>query len=59
MTLRVHTGFRPGAIGRIVALHVAYCHRLAGFRLPLEARVAREMCDFCERYERVRLTTGY
>lgn len=48
-TLR--TGPIPGAIGRIVDLHARYYHRLAGFGLAFETKVARELCDFCERFD--------
>lgn len=50
MTPAIHQGYRPGAIGRIVELHASYYDRTAGFGLPFEARVARELSDFCGRY---------
>jgi GNAT superfamily N-acetyltransferase len=50
-TPTLHKGYLPGAIGRIVELHGRYYGELAGFGLPFESRVARELCEFCERYE--------
>lgn len=47
----LHKGYLPGAIGRIVELHARYYSELAGFGLSFESRVARELCEFCERYE--------
>ncbi len=40
-----------GTIGRIVDLHAGYYQALVGFGLPFETRVARELCDFCERFD--------
>lgn len=51
MTPTLHHGYLPGAIGRIVALHAGYYSTLVGFGLPFEAKVARELADFCERYD--------
>jgi GNAT superfamily N-acetyltransferase len=48
---QVQHGPIAGAIGRVVELHARYYQALAGFGLPFEARVAREMCDFCERFD--------
>lgn len=50
MALTIHKDYLPGSIGRIVQLHADYYQRLAGFGLPFESRVARELCEFCERY---------
>ena len=49
--MHIHCGYLPGAIGRIVALHARYYHALVGFGLPFEAKVAREMAEFCERLD--------
>ena len=49
--LQVVQGPVPGAIGRIVELHARYYHALVGFGLPFETRVARELCEFCERFD--------
>lgn len=51
MTPTLHHGYLPGAIGRIVALHAGYYSALVGFGLPFEAKVARELADFCEHYD--------
>jgi hypothetical protein len=50
MTATIHHGILPGAIGRITELHGAYDSALAGFGVFFEAKVARELADFCERY---------
>ena len=52
--LTLHQGYLPGAIGRIAALHARYYHRQAGFGVAFEARVARELAGFCERYDSAR-----
>jgi GNAT superfamily N-acetyltransferase len=44
-------GYRPSALGRIVELHGTYYHRHAGFGVFFEARVARGLADFIERYD--------
>jgi GNAT superfamily N-acetyltransferase len=51
MPLTIHTGYLPGAIGRVAELHAQYYSKLVGFGLPFEAKVARELADFCERYD--------
>ena len=50
MTVTIHHGVLPGAIGRIAELHATYYNALAGFGVFFEAKVAREVADFCERY---------
>ena len=45
------TGYRPGVLGRITELHGTYYHRHAGFGVFFEARVARGLADFLERYD--------
>jgi GNAT superfamily N-acetyltransferase len=54
MTLTIHKGYLPGAIGRIVELHAQYYSTLVGFGLPFESKVARELVEFCERYDNER-----
>jgi len=49
MTCTIHKGYLPGSIGRIVELHARYYRELAGFGLPFESKVARELSEFCER----------
>lgn len=51
MTSTIHEGYLPGCIGRLVDLHARYYNQLAGFGLPFEAKVARELSEFCERYD--------
>jgi GNAT superfamily N-acetyltransferase len=51
MTLTIHKDYLPGAIGRIVELHAGYYSTLVGFGLPFETGVARELSEFCERYD--------
>ncbi len=51
MTLTIHKDYIPGSIGRIVELHARYYNKLVGFGLPFEAKVARELSEFCERYD--------
>ena len=51
LQLQLRDGPVAGAIGRIVELHARYYQALVGFGLPFETRVAREMCDFCERFD--------
>lgn len=54
MPVSIHQGYLPGAIGRIAALHAHYYHRQAGFGVAFEAKVARELAGFCERYDGAR-----
>lgn len=54
MTATIRQGYRPGAIGRIAALHARYYHEKAGFGLHFECKVARELAGFCEGYEKAR-----
>ncbi len=51
MTLTLHKDYIPSAIGRIVELHARYYSQHAGFGLHFEAKVARELSEFCERYD--------
>ena len=51
MTINVTKGYRPGAIGLVTDLHAAYYHREVAFGLFFESRVARELAEFCERYD--------
>jgi GNAT superfamily N-acetyltransferase len=50
MTVTIHRGISPGAIGRIAELHATCYNPLAGFGVFFEAKVAREVAGFCERY---------
>jgi GNAT superfamily N-acetyltransferase len=44
-------GYIPGAIGRIVELHGTYYANRAGFGCYFESKVARELCEFLQRYQ--------
>lgn len=52
--MHITTGPRPGCIARITALHADYYARSSGFGIPFEARVARELADFCLAYDATR-----
>lgn len=52
--LAVERDWRPGLIGRVTALHARYYHEHAGFGLSFEAKVARELAEFCTRYDAAR-----
>lgn len=54
MSLTLHTGYLPGAIGRIAELHARYYSARVQFGLPFEAKVVRELTGFCERYDAAR-----
>lgn len=47
----LHNGYLPGCVGRIVELHATYYAATAGFGVPFEAKVARELADFCLRFQ--------
>jgi GNAT superfamily N-acetyltransferase len=49
--LHIQQAYQPGAIGRIVSLHADFYSKLVGFGLAFEAKVARELTDFCEKYD--------
>ncbi len=48
---KIYRGYRPGCIGTIVALHARYYSEVAGFGLRFEAKVAKELSEFCEQYD--------
>lgn len=50
MTTTLSRGYVPGCIGRIVALHASYYSSTAGFGASFEAKVARELAEFCLAY---------
>jgi GNAT superfamily N-acetyltransferase len=54
MTQALHKGYLPGSIGAIVTLHARYYSHAAGFGLPFESKVARELSLFCEGYDEAR-----
>ena len=41
----------PGCIGRIVQLHASYYAAANGFGVAFEAKVARELAEFCRHYQ--------
>lgn len=43
-------GYVPGCIGRIAQLHANYYAVSSGFGVAFEAKVARELADFCQHY---------
>ena len=51
MIISVEKGYVPGCIGRVSELHALYYSKLVGFGLPFEAKVARELAEFCSRYD--------
>ena len=54
MRVSVEKGYIPGCIGRICELHARYYNNLVGFGLPFESKVARELAEFCTRYDGLR-----
>ncbi|PLX46193.1 MAG: GNAT family N-acetyltransferase [Deltaproteobacteria bacterium] len=50
-TLSLREGYFPGLIADTLTLHIAYYCDKWGFSLPFEAKVARELTYFFERYE--------
>ena len=51
MKRAIHEGYLPGCIGRVAELHARYYHQLVGFGVAFEAKVARELAQFCEQYD--------
>ena len=47
----IRSGYLPGAIGRIVELHGAYYASHWGFGAFFEARMARELAEFVDRFD--------
>jgi len=47
----IHSGYLPGAIGRIVEMHGAYYAAHWGFGAFFEARMARELGEFVDRFD--------
>ena len=54
MSVSIDKGYIPGCIGRVSELHALYYSNLVGFGLTFEARVARELAEFCSRYDEQR-----
>jgi len=51
MEISIHQGYMPSCIGRISELHALYYSRQVRFGLTFEAKVARELAEFCSRYD--------
>lgn len=51
MPVTITEDYVPGCIGRIVQLHATYYSAANGFGLEFEAKVARELAEFCLSYE--------
>lgn len=49
--IEIHQGYEPGLIGRISELHGRYYAREWGSGAPFEAMMARDICEFIERYD--------
>ena len=49
--LHIHSGYIPGAIGKITELHARYYHRFWDFRLFFERKVAGGLTDFLGRFD--------
>ena len=47
----IHSGYTVGCIGRVVQLHADFYSKLVGFGLLFEAKVARELAQFCEDFD--------
>ncbi len=47
----IEEGYSPGCVGRIVELHGRYYAEHQGFGSYFERKVARELGEFCSRYE--------
>lgn len=46
----ISEGYVPGCIGQVARLHAAYYAVAAGFGVAFEARVAKDLADFCLAY---------
>ena len=51
MTITITQGYQPGAIGRITQLHASYYAATHNFGVEFEAKVARELADFCQSFK--------
>jgi GNAT superfamily N-acetyltransferase len=51
MSFTLEQGYLPGVIGRIAELHARYYARSNGFGVAFEAKVARELAEFCARLD--------
>ncbi len=51
VTITISEGYTPGCIGRIAQLHGTYYATASGFGVEFEAKVAREVAEFCLSYK--------
>lgn len=51
MTATITEGYIPGCIGRITQLHANYYSTANGFGVEFEAKVAKELAEFCQNYK--------
>lgn len=49
--MNIHLGYLPGCIGRIAQLHAQFYAAATGFGVDFEAKVAKELSDFCLGYQ--------
>lgn len=54
MKTEIVHGYLPGSLGRVTELHAIFYHRHAGFGLPFESKVARELAEFLGRHDHAR-----
>ena len=52
--VKIQKGYAPGSIGRVVELHGRYYHENWHFGAFFEAKVARELSEFIDRYDDTR-----
>ena len=52
--IQLSTGYSPGFVGRVTELHADYYVRHWGFTAFFETRVATEMSEFINRYDKTR-----
>jgi GNAT superfamily N-acetyltransferase len=49
--IRIHKGYVPGVIGRVIELHGTYYHAHWGFGVFFEVKVANGLSEFINRYD--------
>jgi hypothetical protein len=54
MSVTITEGYLPGCIGRITQLHAMYYAAANGFGVAFEAKVAKELGEFCASYTKGR-----
>ena len=58
MPTTIQQGYQPGCIGRIVHMHAEYYAAASGFGSAFEAKVARELAEFCQTFQPGRDVSG-